>query len=161
MIGFSLSGPKSREILSKLCAGTDVSHLGFPFMAVKTMDVGMSRDAVVARVSLTGELGYEVTVPAHEHRALYEALLKAGGPFGMKNIGNKALESLRHEKGYGIWSTEFTQEYTPGHLLTHSLTHSLTYSLTHSLTHSLTQVCAVWTNILHLKKIISLVKRQP
>lgn len=114
MIGFSLSGPKSREILSKLCGDRDLSHKALPFMAVSTMDVGMSRDAVVARVSLTGELGYEVTVPASEHRALYEALLRAGEPLGMKNIGNKALESLRHEKGYGIWSTEFTQEYTPG-----------------------------------------------
>lgn len=36
-----------------------------------------------------------------------------GEPLGMKQIGNKALESLRIEKGYGIWSTEFTSEYTP------------------------------------------------
>ena len=123
-----------------MCGDRDLSHKALPFMAVSTMDVGMSRDAVVARVSLTGELGYEITVPASEHRALYEALLRAGEPLGMKNIGNKALESLRHEKGYGIWSTEFTQEYTPGHsfLLTHSLTHSFTYLLTHSLTHLLT-----------------------
>ena len=113
MIGFSLSGPKSREILQALCPGHDISNKALPFMAATTMEIGSSTKAIVARLSLTGELGYEITVPSCEHRALYLDLLSAGLPLGMKQIGNKALESLRHEKGYGIWSTEFTQEYTP------------------------------------------------
>ena len=112
-IGFSLSGPRSREILAALCPGQDISNKAFPFMAAKTMDVGMSRDAIIARLSLTGEMGYEITVPANEHRLLWNALISAGEPLGMKQLGNKALESLRIEKGYGIWSTEFTQDYTP------------------------------------------------
>jgi dimethylglycine dehydrogenase len=77
------------------------------------MDVGPCANAIVARISLTGELGYEITVPSVHHRALWKALVEFGEPFGMRQIGNRALESLRHEKGYGIWSTEFTQEYTP------------------------------------------------
>jgi len=115
VMGFSLSGPKAREILTTLC-GPDgeqkLSNKALPFMGVTTMDVGPCADAVVARISLTGEMGYEVTVPTVQHAALWRSLVQAGEPLGMRQIGNKALESLRHEKGYGIWSTEFTQEYT-------------------------------------------------
>ena len=76
-MGFSLSGPKSREILRQLVAtDVDISKKAFPFMAARVMDVGMSRDAIVARLSLTGEMGYEITVPTVEHRALWEALIK-------------------------------------------------------------------------------------
>jgi glycine cleavage system aminomethyltransferase T len=45
-------------------------------MAAKTLDVGLSADAIVARLSLTGEMGYEITVPTSEHRALWLALRK-------------------------------------------------------------------------------------
>ena len=112
-IGFSLSGPRSREIMQALCPSADLTNKALPFMAATRLDVGPVPDAVVARISLTGEMGYEVTAPAMHQRALWRALMEAGEPLGMRQIGNKALESLRHEKAYGIWSTEFTQEYTP------------------------------------------------
>jgi dimethylglycine dehydrogenase len=67
---------------------------------------------VVARVSLTGELGYEITVRAAEQRALWDALMGAGKEFGLKPIGMRAQDSLRLEKGYGVWSLEFAQSYT-------------------------------------------------
>ena len=110
-MGFSLSGPRSREILSTLTR-TDLSDAQMPFMTAAQMEIGRT-DAIVARLSLTGELGYEVTVRTAEHRALWSALLAAGTAFGLRQIGGRALESLRLEKGYGIWSTEFTQDYTP------------------------------------------------
>jgi len=68
---------------------------------------------VVARLSLTGELGYEINVPASQQRALWDALLEHGAPLGMKPIGMRAQDSLRLEKGYGVWSLEFAQSYTP------------------------------------------------
>jgi dimethylglycine dehydrogenase len=68
---------------------------------------------MVARLSLTGELGYEINVPVAYQRALYGALREAGTDLGLKSIGNRALDSLRLEKSYGIWSTEFTQSYSP------------------------------------------------
>ena len=68
---------------------------------------------MLGRISLTGELGYEITVPAAQQRALLAALREVGEPLGMRLIGDRAIDSLRLEKGYGIWSTEFTQAYTP------------------------------------------------
>lgn len=109
--GFSLSGPKSREIMQQL-VDIDLSHAAVPFLSIREGKVA-GTDAVVGRISLTGELGYEVTVPASQQRALLAALREVGEPLGMRLIGDRAIDSLRLEKGYGIWSTEFTQAYTP------------------------------------------------
>ena len=109
-LGFSLSGPRSRDILAAL-AREDVSNAALPFMGARALDVGFTQ-AVVARVSLTGELGYEITVRASEQKALWDALISAGSGFGMQPIGMRAQDSLRLEKGYGVWSLEFAQSYT-------------------------------------------------
>jgi len=110
-LGFSLSGPRSRDILASLTNG-DVSDRALPFMGCTSMDVGPTT-AVVARLSLTGELGYEINVPALQQRALWHALIEAGTPHGMKPIGMRAQDSLRLEKGYGVWSLEFSTSATP------------------------------------------------
>ena len=110
-LGFAVSGPRSRDLLRRLTS-SDVSHEGFPFMAVRTIDVSSSR-AVVARLSLTGELGYEITVPATHQRQLWRELTEAGDDLDLRPVGDRAIDSMRLEKGYGIWSTEFTQAYTP------------------------------------------------
>jgi dimethylglycine dehydrogenase len=109
--GFSLSGPASREILQPL-VDIDLGTENGPFLSIRELTVA-GADAVVGRISLTGELGYEITVPAEQQRALLSALRGAGEPLGMRLIGDRAIDSLRLEKGYGIWSTEFTQAYTP------------------------------------------------
>jgi dimethylglycine dehydrogenase len=110
-LGFSLSGPRAREILSTL-SHADVSDRALPFLGCRTLDLGFTR-AVVCRVSLTGELGYEINVPAERQRALWDTLLDVGTPLGMRPIGMKAQDSLRLEKGYGVWSLEFSTAYTP------------------------------------------------
>jgi dimethylglycine dehydrogenase len=111
-MGFSVSGPSSREILARL-AHDDVSNDAFPFLSIRRMDVGTSQ-AVVGRISLTGEMGYEIVVPTTRHRTLLDELREAGDKNGLRLIGDRAVDSLRLEKGYGIWSAEFRQEYTPG-----------------------------------------------
>jgi len=111
-MGFSVSGPESRAILERL-AHDDLSDKAFPFLAVRQMDVGTAR-AVVGRISLTGELGYEVVVPTVQHRTLLQQLREAGQPSGLRLIGDRAIDSLRLEKAYGIWNAEFTQACTPG-----------------------------------------------
>ncbi|MGO9716937.1 MAG: GcvT family protein [Steroidobacteraceae bacterium] len=110
-LGFSLSGPRSRDILASLTRA-DVSDQALPFLGCRAFDIGLTQ-AVVARLSLTGELGYEINVPAPQQRALWQSLLEHGAPLGMKPIGMRAQDSLRLEKGYGVWSLEFAQSYTP------------------------------------------------
>jgi dimethylglycine dehydrogenase len=112
--GFSLSGPASRDIAQKL-VDIDISHESMPFLSIREVDLtGASVNrAVIGRISLTGELGYEITVPASAQRALLAALRDVGEPLGMRLIGDRAIDSLRLEKAYGIWSAEFTQAYTP------------------------------------------------
>ena len=110
--GFSLSGPASRVIMQQL-TDLDLSNDSVPFLSIRETEIDSVGEAVVGRISLTGELGYEITVPASEQRALLAALRRVGEPLGMRLIGDRAIDSLRLEKGYGIWSAEFTQAYTP------------------------------------------------
>jgi dimethylglycine dehydrogenase len=113
--GFALSGPRARDIVQPLVA-RDLSNAAFPFMSCGEMQIAARTPltAVVARLSLTGELGYELYVPAASQPALLDALMSTGRTLGLRHIGNRALDSLRLEKSYGIWSTEFTQSTTPG-----------------------------------------------
>jgi dimethylglycine dehydrogenase len=110
-LGVSLSGPNAREVLVRAGA-VDCGGDALPFLGLGWRDVGCSR-ALVARVSLTGELGYEINVPALQQRGLWQALLQAGEGLGLRPIGMRAQDSLRLEKGYGIWSREFAASYTP------------------------------------------------
>jgi dimethylglycine dehydrogenase len=111
-VGFSLSGPSARPVVQQL-TDDDLSNGAFPFLTCRRMEIGAA-EAVVGRISLTGELGYELTVPASEQRALLRKLRDAGTDLGLRLVGDRAVDSLRLEKGYGIWSTEFSEAYTPG-----------------------------------------------
>ncbi len=111
MMGFSVSGPAARAILAEL-THDDVTNDAFGFLAIRAMDVGTA-PAVVGRISLTGEVGYEIVVPTSHHRALWHELRDAGDAHGLRPIGDRAVDSLRLEKGYGIWSAEFRQDTTP------------------------------------------------
>jgi len=112
MVGFGIAGPRSRALLSRL-VHEDIGSDAMRFMACRTMDVGMIR-AKVGRLSVTGELGYEIHCPASEHVVLRRALIEAGREVGAVEYGFDAMGSLRMEKSFGIWSKEFRQEYTPG-----------------------------------------------
>ena len=108
--GFSLAGPRSQEVISKLTQD-DIGAL--PFMGCGNFEIGLIR-ARVARMSVAGELGYEVNCRMGDHVALRRMLLEAGADRGIREYGYNALLSLRLEKSFGIWSAEFTQGYTPG-----------------------------------------------
>ncbi len=111
-VGFSLSGPNARKVLAEL-THQDVSHEALPFMGCTTLDVGLIR-AKVGRLSVAGELGYEINCSAMEHISLRNMLLEAGAAHGLREYGYYSLNSLRLEKSFGIWSKEFTQGYTAG-----------------------------------------------
>ena len=110
MGGLSLSGPRSRAVLAAALSDGDADAL--PFMGLTQMDVGLVR-CHVARLSVAGELGYELHCRAGDLKALRDHLLGVGADHGMIEYGFNALLSLRLEKSFGIWSREFTQGYTP------------------------------------------------
>ena len=110
-IGFQIAGPKARELLSRVCRA-DVSNAAFPFMSLKEMEVGVC-DATVQRVTYTGDLGYEIYVPAEQQVALYESLNGAGEELGLHPFGMRAMMSLRLEKSFGSWMREYRPDYTP------------------------------------------------
>ena len=111
LVGFGIAGPKSRDLLARL-TDDDVSNQAFPFMSFRTMDLGLVQ-AMVGRISFTGELGYEIWVTPDRQIALYDSLRSAGADLGLKLFGGRALNSLRLEKSFGAWTREFTPDYTP------------------------------------------------
>ncbi len=110
--GLSISGPRARDLLARITEA-DVSDPALRRMRATTLDVGLVR-ARVARLALTGELGFELNVPSGELRTLYRTVLDAGDGLGLVPIGYTSLNAMRLEKSYGIWSREFTWAYTPG-----------------------------------------------
>ena len=111
LVGLSLSGPKSRDLLAKV-AGDDVGADAFRFMDFARMNVGMI-PAYVGRVSFTGDLGYEIWVKPEYLTALFDLLMTEGEAFNLTLFGSRALRSLSLEKGFGSWSTEYRPIYGP------------------------------------------------
>jgi dimethylglycine dehydrogenase len=109
--GLALIGPRSRELLSRITSD-NVSGDALPFMASTRMDLAFA-PALVGRLSVSGELGYEIHVPTLYLPALLDAVVDVSSEFGARHIGMYALDSLRLEKGFGIWSREFSRDYTP------------------------------------------------
>ena len=107
----ALFGPRSRDVLAGI-AGQDVGNAAFPFMTARLMDIGLA-PALVARMSVTGELGYEIHCPQVDLPAIYDRLRAAARDLGVIDVGMYALLSLRIEKGFGIWTREFSRDYTP------------------------------------------------
>jgi dimethylglycine dehydrogenase len=109
--GLALMGPRSRELLARV-AHADVSDRALPFMSVTRMDLAFA-PALVARISVSGELGYEIYVSTLQLAPLLDAVLQVASECGARHIGMYALNSLRLEKSFGIWSREFSRDYTP------------------------------------------------
>ena len=95
---FAVAGPKARAVLARI-ASQDLDDQAFPFMAVvETVIAGVS--GRLFRISFSGELAYEVSVPSGHAEPVWEAILAAGKPFGIKPYGLDALNLLRIEKGH-------------------------------------------------------------
>ena len=106
-------GPRSRELLERVVDG-DVSNEALPYARCRTVIVGASR-ALAVRLSYSGELGYELHVPSEFAAHVFETLWQAGQELGLANVGYRALDSLRLEKGYVAWAADITPDYTPFH----------------------------------------------
>jgi heterotetrameric sarcosine oxidase gamma subunit len=94
----NVQGPRSRELL-QATTSADLSGEAFPFRAARWIDIGFAR-VLCIRITYLGELGYELHIPAEQALAVYDRLVAAGEPLGLRHAGLKALASLRMEKAY-------------------------------------------------------------
>ena len=104
----ALSGPKAREVLAHL-VDIDVGNAAFPFLAVGECNVRTAAGDVPARLfrmSYSGELAYEIHVPADRGVAMWEAVLAAGASSGIMPYGTEAMSTLRIEKGHVVVGAE-------------------------------------------------------
>ncbi|AZI59352.1 FAD-dependent oxidoreductase [Nakamurella antarctica] len=108
---FALWGPKSREILQTLTP-TDLGIDAFPFMSAQEITVG-NVPVRALRVTFAGEMGWELYASSEYGAGLWAILWEAGEPQGVIAAGYRAIDSLRLEKGYRIWSTDITPETNP------------------------------------------------
>jgi dimethylglycine dehydrogenase len=111
LTGLSVAGPRARELLESL-VDFDISNDGFPFRQIVETWIGLV-PVTLARVTFTGDLGYEIWCQASYQQELFDILMQAGEPLGLRLFGIRALESLRIEKGWGTWSQEFRPIYDP------------------------------------------------
>ncbi|MFT5001527.1 MAG: sarcosine oxidase subunit alpha, partial [Paracoccaceae bacterium] len=94
-----LVGPKARQVLEKMGTNMDLSAEGLPFMTFADGEIA-GINARPYRISFSGELSYEVAVPASQGLAFWNAALEAGREFGIQPYGTECLHVMRAEKGF-------------------------------------------------------------
>jgi heterotetrameric sarcosine oxidase gamma subunit len=107
----NLQGPRSRELLQSL-ADADLSATAFPFGTAREIALGYQQ-LLAMRLSYVGELGYELYVPVPFALPVFDALLAAGKPYGLRLCGYHTLNSLRIEKAYRDWSHDIGPDDSP------------------------------------------------
>lgn len=107
----SLMGPDSREVLGQI-TDADLGNVEFPFGTLQPVRIA-GHDVRALRVTFVGELGWELHMPRSAGADVYNAIMDTGRPFGIRNAGYRAIESLRLEKGYRVWSSDLTADSTP------------------------------------------------
>jgi heterotetrameric sarcosine oxidase alpha subunit len=96
---FAVAGPHARAVLAAALPAADLSNEGFPFMATMPVAIGGTAGRLF-RISFSGELAYELAIPARHALGAWSTLLQAGAPFGIRPYGLDALNTLRIEKGH-------------------------------------------------------------
>lgn len=107
----SLMGPLARDVLAAV-TGADVSTAAFPFGRVQAIEIA-SHKVRALRVTYVGELGWELHVPIAGTGDVFDALMAAGRPHGIRPTGYRAIESLRLEKCYRAWGSDITPNDNP------------------------------------------------
>jgi len=108
----SLSGPDCRKLLAELARDVELDPEAFPHMSLREAQV-CGVPARIFRISFTGELSYEIQVPARYGLALWEACMAAGARYGITPFGTEAMHVLRAEKGFIIVGQETDGTTTP------------------------------------------------
>jgi len=108
----ALNGPNARKLIEPFVEGIDLSQEGFPHMAVREGKI-CGVPTRLFRVSFSGELGFEINVPAHYGRTLWETLFEAGQDYGITPYGTETMHVLRAEKGFIIVGQDTDGTVTP------------------------------------------------
>ena len=111
----TLSGPKARDVLEAVAPTLSLDPQAFPFMAMQEGPVA-GIDARVFRISFTGDLSYEINVPARYGLAMWEALMEAGKAHDIVPYGTETMHVLRAEKGFIIVGQDTDGTVTPADL---------------------------------------------
>jgi len=111
MVGLTVAGPRSRDVLQQL-TDTSLATKDFPFMAFRKANIGMA-PVWLSRMTYTGDLGYEIWMPPEHQRYLFDLIWEAGKEFDMRLFGFRALITMRLEKNFGTWYREYRPIYTP------------------------------------------------
>jgi sarcosine oxidase subunit alpha len=98
----NVAGPQSRRLIERVTEGVDLSNEAFPYMHVRTGQIAGVDDCVLWRIGFTGELSYELHVPAGYGLHVWETLLDRGADLGIRAFGVEAQRILRLEKGHFI-----------------------------------------------------------
>lgn len=107
----ALMGPRSRDILRSVCEH-DLGNAAFPFGTLQEVIVA-GAPVRALRITFVGELGWELHVPSDYVATVYDALVAAGAPHGMRDAGYRALDGLRLEKAYKAWAADIGPDFTP------------------------------------------------
>jgi len=119
---FAVAGPNSRRLLQKIVDPEhDISNEAFPFMACAELSVCGGTPARLFRISFSGELAYEIAVPARYGDSMIRVLMKAGEDFEVTPYGTEALGVMRIEKGHAagneLCGTSTAQDLGMGRML--------------------------------------------
>jgi len=104
-------GPRARDIVQPLTDG-DLSNDAFPYLTARRIALGPVA-CLALRVTYVGELGWELYCATKDGLALWDALWSAGTRLGMVAGGYRAIDTMRLEKGYRVWSSDITPEDSP------------------------------------------------
>ena len=107
----NLCGPLARYVLQAV-SEDDVSGEALRYATARDITIGAA-PALAMRIGYVGELGWELHVPTSYAAHVYELLHDAGREYGIANVGYRAIDTLRMEKGYLYWSTDITPDTTP------------------------------------------------
>jgi len=107
----NLCGPLARKVLEEV-AEDDVGNDALPFSHCKQITLGAA-PVLAVRIGYVGELGWELHIPTEFAVHVYDLLWRAGQAFGIADVGYRAIDTLRMEKGYLYWSSDITPDYTP------------------------------------------------
>ncbi len=107
----NVQGPMSRDLLQSV-TDADLSNPAFPFLTAQEIDIGYAR-VLARRQTFIGELGWELQIPSEFVQDIYDILMEAGKPLGLKQAGYHALEHLRCERGYREFALDLAPDDTP------------------------------------------------